>query len=62
MCAYQLERLLTDRDMALRLSLESRKIAQVRNDLRRIVWRQLEIYRRVAEASRQRGGPLGAKV
>ena len=61
MCAYQLERILTDKELALRLSRESRKIARVRNDRRRIVERQLEIYRQVTEASRQRGGPPGAK-
>jgi L-malate glycosyltransferase len=47
MCAYQLERVLADRELALRLSRESRKIAAVRNDRQRIVGRQLEIYRRI---------------
>ncbi len=47
MCAYQLERLLTDRDLALRVSRESRKIAAVRNDCQRLVGRQLEIYRQI---------------
>ena len=47
MCAYQLERLLTDEDLALRLSRESRKIAAARNDRQRIVQRQLEIYRQI---------------
>lgn len=47
MCAYQLERVLTDEALALRLSRESRKIAAVRNDRQRIVQRQLEIYRQV---------------
>jgi glycosyltransferase involved in cell wall biosynthesis len=47
MCAYQLERVLTDTELALRLSRESRKIATVRNDHSRIVQRQLEIYRQV---------------
>jgi glycosyltransferase involved in cell wall biosynthesis len=47
MCAYQLERVLTDEDLALRLSRESRKIATVRNGRQRIVQRQLEIYRQV---------------
>jgi glycosyltransferase involved in cell wall biosynthesis len=53
MCAYQLERLLTNRELALRLSQESRKIASVRNDSRRIVEQQLEIYRQVAEAEKR---------
>lgn len=47
MCAYQLERLLTDQKLALRLSQESRKIATARNDSRCIVQRQLEIYQQV---------------
>ena len=49
MCAYQLERLLTDQELAMHLSRESRKIAAVRNDRRRIVQRQLEIYRQVLQ-------------
>ncbi|MEI6513426.1 MAG: glycosyltransferase [bacterium] len=47
MCAYQLERVMTDKMLATRLSLESRKIAAVRNDRKRIVQRQLEIYQQV---------------
>ena len=47
MCTYQLERILTDKDLALRLSQASRKIAAGRNDRDRIVQRQLEIYRQV---------------
>jgi len=50
MCAYQLERLLNNAELALQLSRESRKIATVRNDRHRIVERQLEIYRHVLEA------------
>jgi glycosyltransferase involved in cell wall biosynthesis len=49
MCAYQLERVLTDKELALRLSRESRKIAMFRNDRQRVVQRQLEIYRQVVE-------------
>lgn len=44
MCAYQLERLLTNQRLSLRLSQQSRNIASVRNDRKRIVKRQLEIY------------------
>lgn len=51
MCAYQLERVLTDETLALRLSQESRKIAAIRNDRQRIVQRQLEIYRQVLQGS-----------
>ena len=50
MCAYQLERVLTNPELALRLSRESRRIASDRNDRERIVQRQLEIYRQVVEA------------
>ena len=50
MCAYQLERVLTDEALALRLSRESRKISAVRNDRQRIVQRQLDIYCNVLEA------------
>lgn len=53
MCAYQLERILTDKDLALRLSQASRKIAVVRNDRDRIVQRQLKIYRQVVEDGKQ---------
>jgi glycosyltransferase involved in cell wall biosynthesis len=51
MCAYQLERVLTDEALAQRLSRESRKIAAVRNDLQRIVQRQLDIYRQMVETN-----------
>jgi glycosyltransferase involved in cell wall biosynthesis len=47
MCAYQLERILTDKDLAMRLSQASRQIAVVRNDRKQIVQRQLKIYRQV---------------
>jgi glycosyltransferase involved in cell wall biosynthesis len=49
MCAHELECVLTDRPLALRLSQESRKIAGVRNERQRIVQRQLEIYGQVLE-------------
>lgn len=47
MCAYQVERVLRDRELSLRLSERSREIANSRNDRQRIIARQLEIYRRV---------------
>ncbi len=47
MCAYQLERVLTDRELAQRLSRQSREIAAVRNDLPSLVQRQLKIYQEV---------------
>jgi glycosyltransferase involved in cell wall biosynthesis len=49
MCAYQLQRVLTDDKLADRISKASRKIGAVRNDRQRIVKRQLEIYRQVLE-------------
>jgi glycosyltransferase involved in cell wall biosynthesis len=49
MCAYQLERVLTDESLALGLSQESRKTAAVRNDRRRIVQRQLDIYHQIVD-------------
>jgi glycosyltransferase involved in cell wall biosynthesis len=50
LCAHQLERVLTDGDLAQRLSRESRKVALIRNDRQRIVRRQLEIYRQILHA------------
>lgn len=47
MCAYQLERLLTDRQLAVRLSRTARAIATERNGPEKIVSRQFEIYRQV---------------
>ena len=47
MCAHQLERVLTDEELAMRLSRESRKIATVRNDRQQIIHRQLEIYQQI---------------
>ena len=47
MCTYQLERILTDRALAMRLSQESRAIAIQRNDLKRIVDRQVQIYKEI---------------
>ncbi|MDD5676903.1 MAG: glycosyltransferase [Kiritimatiellae bacterium] len=49
MCAHQLERVLTNKALALQLSRESRKIAAVRNDRQKIVQRQLEIYRQILQ-------------
>jgi glycosyltransferase involved in cell wall biosynthesis len=49
MCAYQLERVLTDQTLAIQLSHESRKVATIRNDRNQLVQRQLDIYRKVLE-------------
>ena len=51
-CAFQLERLLTDCELAMRLSRQGRHIAAYRNDPQRIIARQLEIYRQVIAVGR----------
>lgn len=51
MCAWQIERILTDRDLAIRLSHNARTIAQVRNNPETVVKNQLEIYRQVIVSS-----------
>lgn len=55
MAAYQLERVLTDRDLAERLSRNARAIALVRNDPQRILQKQLEIYQQVIAESQGKG-------
>lgn len=47
MCAYQLERILTDQGLAERHSHNARAVALMRNNLGTIVKNQLEIYRQV---------------
>lgn len=47
MCAHQLWRILTDPELAERLSVKGRKIAGSRNNPEEIVSNQLQIYRRV---------------
>ena len=47
MCAYHLERLLTDRALAERIGRRAREVALVRNDPERIVRNQIEIYQQV---------------
>jgi glycosyltransferase involved in cell wall biosynthesis len=59
LCAYQMERVMTDGDLALRLSWASRSLAEVRNDRQRIVQRQLEIYEQVLAADKGQGEPPG---
>jgi glycosyltransferase involved in cell wall biosynthesis len=51
MCSYQVERLLTNRDLANRLSLNARAVALKRNDPAKIVANQIEIYQQVMAAS-----------
>jgi glycosyltransferase involved in cell wall biosynthesis len=52
MCAYQLERLLLDRELGERLSILSRQKALVRNDRDQIIRQQMNIYRQVLEATK----------
>jgi glycosyltransferase involved in cell wall biosynthesis len=62
-CAYQLERLLSDRALAERLSCRAREIALARNDRDRIVRRQIEIYRSVLqEANRPQSSEASART
>ena len=56
MCAYQLERLLTDQTLAARLSDRARETAAARNDATHLVQRQIEVYRQVLAGSSPPGG------
>lgn len=49
MCAYQLQRVITDRELSSRLSHTARAVAIKRNDPAEIVAKQLEIYRHVID-------------
>jgi glycosyltransferase involved in cell wall biosynthesis len=49
MCAYQLERILTDHNLAEGLSSKARAITSARNNPETIVINQLKIYRNVIE-------------
>jgi glycosyltransferase involved in cell wall biosynthesis len=54
-CAMQLERLFDDKELAMRLSRQARQVAEYRNDPRRIIARQLEIYRQIiSDAQREK--------
>lgn len=50
MCAYQLERILTDEALALRLSRQGQAAVAARNNLGRVVGQLLQVYREVAHA------------
>jgi glycosyltransferase involved in cell wall biosynthesis len=50
MCAYQIARLLEDRDLAERMSPAARRVGLQRNDRRRVANEQLAIYRQIIEA------------
>jgi hypothetical protein len=51
MYAYQLEPVLSDKELVLRLSREARRVEIVGDDRQRVVHRQRDIYRPVLEAS-----------
>jgi glycosyltransferase involved in cell wall biosynthesis len=57
MCAHQLQRALSDREVALRLSQNARAVAATRNDRAQLVRRQVAIYADVIRAGR--GGTAG---
>jgi glycosyltransferase involved in cell wall biosynthesis len=50
MCAHQIEKVITNSDIATRLSQESRAIAIIRNNRGAILRTQLEVYKAVFEA------------
>jgi glycosyltransferase involved in cell wall biosynthesis len=52
MCARQLERVLTEREFAMRLSKKAREIGTTRNDPEDVVRHQLHIYRQVIAESK----------
>ncbi|WP_129127759.1 glycosyltransferase family 4 protein [Geomonas oryzae] len=49
MCAYQLERILSDRELACSISNMARTVALARNDTQRIIANQIEIYKRLCD-------------
>jgi glycosyltransferase involved in cell wall biosynthesis len=55
MCAHQIERVLSDSELAVSLSRRAQEIASERNDPEKITSRQLEIYRQVIAESKQEG-------
>jgi len=59
MCAYQLERLLTDGALAERIGRRAREVALPRNDPGQIVRNQLEIYRQVVESCGRSNSGMG---
>ncbi len=52
MCAYQVERLLTDTSLVERLSYSAREVALVRNNPEQIIRNQVSIYRSILEAKK----------
>jgi len=51
MCAYQLDRVLSDHDLTVRISLNSRDVAKRRNDTAKIIQEQLNIYQQIVTDS-----------
>jgi glycosyltransferase involved in cell wall biosynthesis len=60
MCAYQLDRLLADQELALRLSHQAREVALVRHDRTRLVHSQIDTYCQVLASVNTSGAPPGA--
>jgi glycosyltransferase involved in cell wall biosynthesis len=58
MCVHQLERLLTDRPLALRLSHNAREVALARNNYDAVVRHQANIYRQVLAATGRPGSRI----
>jgi glycosyltransferase involved in cell wall biosynthesis len=56
MCAYQLDRVISDNTLAVKLSQNARVLALVRNDPGTIIQRQLSIYRHIKEKATVHGG------
>lgn len=53
LCAWHVERLLTDRELSNRLSRNARIVAHERNDSEKVVANQMEIYKQVITDSRE---------
>jgi glycosyltransferase involved in cell wall biosynthesis len=54
MCAHQIAGVITDRELAERLSKKAKEIAETRNDSARIVSRQLEIYQKITSENAEK--------
>ena len=61
MCAYQLERVLRDREQAERLSRQARETAAVRHDRANLVRRQIDTYRQVQMKTCRQGDTDGLR-
>lgn len=52
-CAWQLDRILTDCDIAQKLSTQARETALVRNNSKQVTQRQIDIYRQVLNKAKE---------